>query len=101
VIRNGHATAVGVEKDLGGIEAHAAQRVPRPFDAIAVDLACLNARDEHMPVVPNAVGGEIDADHTGGLRVIDMVEKQQIDPGGIFREHAEVHPITARRCFQE
>ena len=96
-IRNGHATAVGVEKDLGGIEAHAVRRVPRPFDAIAVDLACRHARDEHVPVVARAICGGIDADRAGGLRVIDMVEKQQLDPGGMLREHAEVHPVAARR----
>jgi hypothetical protein len=100
VIRNNHATTVGVEKDLGGIEAHAVGGVPWPFDAIAVDLACFNTRDGHVPVVPGAIGGGVDMDYTLGLRVIDIIEKQQLDRGGILGEHTEVHPFAARRCSQ-
>jgi hypothetical protein len=100
MIGYGYAPAIGVKKDLGGIEAHADRRVPRPIGTIAVDLACLDAWDEHVPVVTGAVGGRIDADHMLGLRVIDIVEKQQLDRGGMLGEHAEVHPIAARRCSQ-
>ena len=39
----------------------------------------------------------IEADHARGLRVVDAVEQQQLDPGGVPREHAEVHARAARR----
>ena len=56
VFRNDNAAAIGVEKNLGGIEPQAAGGIERPFDAIAVDLAWPHARDEHVPVVIGAVG---------------------------------------------
>jgi hypothetical protein len=96
-IRNGDATAVGIKKDLGGIDPHAARRIPWPFDAIAIDLARRYARDEHVPIMARAIFGGIDVDRARGYRVIDVVEKQQLDPGGMLREHAEVHPVAARR----
>ena len=66
-VGNRHAAAIRVEEDLGGIEAHALRGIPRPLDAIAVDLACPHAGNEHVPVVVGAIGGRIDADRARRL----------------------------------
>jgi hypothetical protein len=97
-IRDRHATTIRVKQDLGGVEAHTVRRIPRALDAIAVDLAWRHARDEHVPVVVGAIGGRVDPDHPRGLRaVVDVIEQQQLDSGGVLGEHAEVHAVAARR----
>ncbi len=96
-IRHHDAPAIGVEKDLRGIEAQAVRGLERPVDAIAIDLARPQAGDEHVPVVVGAIGGRVDPDHARWLRVVDAVEEQQLDPGRVLGEHAEVHPVGAGR----
>jgi hypothetical protein len=95
--RHGHAPAIGVEEDLLGIEAQAICGIPRPLDPIAVDLAWLRAGDEHVPVVVGPVGDRVDADRARGLSIVDVVEEQQLDAGGMLREDAEVRPTLAWR----
>jgi hypothetical protein len=46
------ATAIGVEQDLGGIEAHSVVGIPWPGSTIAVELARREAGDEHVPIDP-------------------------------------------------
>jgi hypothetical protein len=90
---DGDAAAIGVEEDLAGIEAHTARGIPRPRDAIAVDLADDHAGNEDVPVVIGAIGGRVDPDHARGAgAVVNVIEEQQLDPGRMLREHAEVHP---------
>jgi hypothetical protein len=97
-VRDRHAATVGIEQDLVGVEAHAARGIERPLDAIAVQLACPQAGDEYMPVVVGTIDGGVDADDARGLGVVDAIEQQQLDPGGMLRENAEVHPVAAGRC---
>src|SRR4051794_9575494 len=92
-----HGAGVRVEEDLRGVEPHPARRVPRPFDAVAVGLAGRHAGDEGVPVVVGAVGDRVEADGPSGRRVVDAVEQQQLDPGGVPREEAEVGPVAAGR----
>ena len=45
----GDGLGVGIDQQLGRIEAQAARRVPRAVDAIAVELTRLQARNVTMP----------------------------------------------------
>src|SRR3712207_8182844 len=42
-------------------------------------------RSEHVPVVVRAVGDGVDPDRARRPRVVDAVEEQQLDPGGVLR----------------
>ena len=47
-------------------------------------LACRQARDEYVPVVIGAIGDGIQADHARCLRLVGVVEQQQLDAGGML-----------------
>jgi hypothetical protein len=53
------------------------------MNPISIELACLHARNEDMPVVVSTVNGWIQSDHTDGAPVVFTVEKQQFDPRSI------------------
>ena len=91
-IWNGDRPAVRIEQHLGWIEAHPAPGIRRALDAKAVELARRHAGDEHVPVVIGSVLDRIDADHAGGLGLVHVIEEEQLDAGGVSREHGEVHP---------
>jgi hypothetical protein len=44
-----------------------------------------------------AIGSRVDRDHTRRLGVVDVIEKQQLDPGRMLREYAEVHSAATGR----
>lgn len=50
-----------------------------PLNSIAVDLPRFDARHEDMPVVIGSIGRGIDADHTRGASIINVIEEKQID----------------------
>ena len=102
VVRAGNhdSSAIGVQEDFGGIEAHAARVIERPVDPITVQLAGSYVRHEHVPVIVRTVGGWIEAHHARGLGVVDPVEQQQLDAGGVPREDAEVDAVRRRRRAQ-
>src|SRR5262249_46830030 len=57
-----------------------------------------------VPVVIRAVGRWIEADDARRARLLRPVEQQQLDPGCVFREHAEVDSVDrglARRRLSE
>ena len=97
---NHDSSAVGIQENFGGIEAHAAPGIERPVDPITVQLAGSYVRHEHVPVIVRTVGGWIEAHHARGLGVVDPVEQQQLDPGGVSREDAEVDAVRRRRRSQ-
>ena len=78
IVRAGNhdAATVGIQEDFGRIEAHAARRIERAFDPIAVELTGPYVRREHVPVVIGTVGRWIEAHHARGLGVVDPVEQQ-------------------------
>ena len=92
-----NAAAVRIEQDLGGVEAQPARRVGRPGHAITVDLPGPHAGHEDVPVVIGAIGEGVESDHARGLRVVLPVEKQQLDPGCMAGEEAEVDTTIDER----
>ena len=50
------AASIGVDEDLGRIEAHSAWRIESPLKSVAVDLPFFHARHKYVPVVVRAVG---------------------------------------------
>src|SRR5207249_3074605 len=69
-------SAVGVEENFSGIEAHPARGIEGTFDAIAVQLTGSYVRNERMPVVIGAVGRWIEAHDARSPRVVDTIEQQ-------------------------
>ncbi len=90
-----HAAAVRVEENLAGVEPHPGTGGPK--GPVAVHLARAHARDEDVPVVVRAAGGGVEAEHPRGPGVVDVIEEQQIDPGCVPREHAEVGAVRGGR----
>ena len=98
--RNRHGAAVRIQEEFGRIEAQSGGRLERPFDAIAVDLARLRARHEHVPVVIGAVGCRIQRGSRAragrrprGRRTADRRRRR-------LREDAEVDASGTRRGAQ-
>ena len=44
-----------------------------------------------------AIGGWVDLDRPRRRTVVDAIEEQQLDPGGMLGKHAEIHAAAARR----
>ena len=86
--RHRYAAAVRVEQDLGGVEPHPGTGGAR--GPVAVQLARLHGRNEDVPVVVRAVARGIEPDHARRPGIVDAIEEQQLDPGRVPREHAEV-----------
>ena len=89
-IRNRHAATIWIEQKLGGIEPHAPRWIVRPLDTIAVDLAGRHPWDESVPVVVRPIVSGIDADNPRRTGIVDMVEQQQLHPGGVTRVDREI-----------
>ena len=98
VIRNVHASTIGIEQKLGAIEPHAPRWIVRPRDAIAVDLAGRRPWDESVPIVVRAIVGGIDADNARRTGIVDMIEQQQLHPDGVTRVDREIHAIAGQYC---
>ena len=81
-----------------GSNRNAPRRIVRPLDAIAVDLACRHPWDECVPIVVRAIVGGIDADNPRRTGIVDMVEQQQLDPGGVTRVDREIHAAAGQYC---
>jgi hypothetical protein len=97
---NDYSPAVWVKKDLGWIKAQAIRRIKWSLDSICVDLPRAYTWYKYMPVVIGAIGGGIDGDGTGRLRIVLLVEKQQFNPRGLRGEDAEVHTLRRDRCAE-
>jgi len=77
-------------KNLAGIEPHAGRRIERALDAIRVQLAGSYTGHEGVPVVVRAVDRWVESNYARGFCVVDPIEQQQLHPGGVSREDAEV-----------
>ena len=92
-----HALAVGIEQHLVAVEAQSARRIDGPVDAVAVELAGGDAGHEGVPVVIGALAARVEVDDARRRGVIDAIEKQQLDAGGVLREDAEVDAAGTER----
>jgi putative transposase len=71
--------------------AWTAQQIVDTFPDDTAPSYLLRDRDAiYVPVVVRAVGRWIEANHARGLGVVDPIEQQQLYPGGVSREDAEV-----------
>ena len=75
------------------MEAQSAARVERAMRAVGVDLAGPRARHEAVPVVIRAVLDRIEGEDYRRFDGRVPVEEQQVDPGGVSREDAEVDAV--------
>src|SRR5262249_51423035 len=98
---NRDSAAVGIEENLGRIEAHAARGIERSADLIAVQLARSDVRHEHMPVVIGAIGRWIQANDPRRPRVVDVIEEEQLDAARVLREDAEIDAARRGLCAQQ
>ena len=63
--------------------------IVRPLDAIAVDLAGRHPGDESVPVMVRAIlAGSRPTTRAAGI--VDMIEQQQLHPGGVTRVDREI-----------
>jgi len=97
---NTYSSAIGIQEKFSGIEAQAARRIERALDAIGVQLAGSYTGHEDVPVVVRAVDRRIEANHARGFGVVDPIEQQQLHPGAVSREDAEIDAIWRWRRSQ-
>ena len=88
----GDGLGVGVDEQLGGIEAQAARRFPGAVDAIAVELSGLQARNVGMP----DEGGLLAQLDAAGLATSAAVVETQFDLGRVFRIKAKLTPVPSQ-----
>ena len=81
---------VGVDEELGRVEAVALFRLPRAVDAIAVALAGLDVADETVP----DVGGALVQGDAVSLVAL-FVKEADRDAGGVLRIQGEVGSLGA------
>src|SRR5215813_5365644 len=70
-----HAKSIRVEEDFGWIEARSRLWVETAPHSVTINLARLEARHEHVPIVISKVCGRVDSNHTRGTCVIHTVKK--------------------------
>src|SRR6267378_1732740 len=92
-----HGTAIRIEKQFRAIEAQTLGRIVRAINFEAVELAGLDARNEHVPIIESLVAARIKLDHSRRLGLIGIVEEKQFHRPGAFREQAEVHTPGPKR----
>jgi len=90
----GDRTGVGIDEELGRIEAMSFLRGVGAVDSVAVELAGTNARHVGVPD-PVRMLDEGDAHHLT-LRVVGS-EKTELDPSRMLREDREIHPSVVDR----
>jgi len=74
--RPSYAFPVRVEQHLVRVKTKAPDGIERSGDAIGIDLACGDARDECVPVVVGAIAPRVEIDDPRRLRGVHVVEQQ-------------------------
>ena len=75
--------AIGIEKRLFRVETETIGGIERPINSIGVELARGYARNKDVPVVGGAIRDGIEGNDARGPRVVFLIEKEQIDAGGL------------------
>jgi hypothetical protein len=85
---------IGVEQELGRIEAVSMRRVPGSVDPVAVELT---RKDAAQVAVPDVIGTARQADATG-LVPLAGIEQAEIDGGRVLRKQGEIDaaPVEMR-----
>src|ERR1700683_2986887 len=73
---NGHAAAIGIEKNLGGIETQTTRGIPWAEHAVTVQLSRVDTRHEYMPVVRCPVCLRLQGDYTARRRIVLSIEQK-------------------------
>ena len=61
---------------------------------------CCGISHKHMPVVVGAVSPRVEIDDPRGRRSVHVVEQQQLRPGAVLGEHAEIGAAFDQRRSQ-
>ena len=99
-LRHDDGAPVRIEQNLARIETQPLPGIERAESAIRIDLSCTDAGHENVPVVVGTVGARIEVDDAHRLQRCGIIEQQQLDPGGLAREHAEVDTAGEDRGAQ-
>ena len=94
VDRAGDRLGIRIEQELRAVEAHAALRIVRAVNAIAVKLPGPHVRQKQMPDLVGVLGHR-DADVL--LRRLGAIEQAKIHRRRILREDREVHAVAHPR----
>src|SRR6185437_14941023 len=98
--RHGDTPRVGVQEQLLAIEPQPygwSERAPR---AITINLPGGELRNKGMPVMPGPLGARIERDDAPRPLVLDIIEQQQLDQGGILREDTEIDSAVDDLCAE-
>jgi|HubBroStandDraft_6_1064221.scaffolds.fasta_scaffold469875_2 hypothetical protein len=93
--RNCHGARVRVQQNAACIEPLSIRRIPRPMDAISVQLASLDIRHEDVPVVIRTVRRGVEIDYPSRDEIVLVVEQHYFNLGRPARIKAEIRPVPA------
>ena len=91
---------MGIEQQVGWIEAQAQRRLPGALNPPAIELAGPDPLNPSVPVVTGAVPGGIEGDAMAGHGIPDVLEQAQLHgrrPPGV---EAEIGTTLAERGAQ-
>ena len=93
----GQSSGIGIDQELGGIEAEPALGLVRPVHTVAVELARSQIGDEAMP---DEIGSLAEHDPFSLGASVRSVEETDIDASGVLAEEGEVYPGPVPRRAQ-